>query len=176
MKQEIGIADMAGMYVGLNMSLTDISAVSGAPVSTIRSRLNRLSMLRTRSEAVRIAAATGKLPTLAGAKRTFTPEWRANIAKAARARGESSLGVSLKPNGYVEITRGPNKGRGQHVVVMEEIIGRSLLPHECVHHKDENRSNNDPSNLELMTRSEHSRLHAKQSITLRKRNGHGQFE
>lgn len=43
--------------------------------------------------------------------------------------------------------------------LMEEILGRKLLRNEVVHHKDEDPTNNDPDNLEVMTRSEHIRLH-----------------
>jgi hypothetical protein len=70
------------------------------------------------------------------------------------ARGES-----LKPSGYIEITRGEHNGRSQHRVVAEKMIGRKLSPDEVVHHKDNNRANNIPSNLEVMTRSEHTSLH-----------------
>ena len=46
-----------------------------------------------------------------------------------------------------------------HRVLAENKIGRLLEKHEIVHHKDEDKDNNDPSNLEVMTRAEHSRLH-----------------
>ena len=64
-------------------------------------------------------------------------------------------GVSLKPNGYIEITRGEHKGRSQHRVIAEQTIGRALSSDEVVHHKDHNRSNN----LEVMSRSAHTSLH-----------------
>jgi len=35
----------------------------------------------------------------------------------------------------------------------------SILPKIVVHHKDENKLNNHPNNLELMLKNEHSRLH-----------------
>ena len=46
-----------------------------------------------------------------------------------------------------------------HHHVMEEILGRKLAKDEVVHHLDGNKLNNDPSNLQVMTRAEHSRLH-----------------
>ena len=47
----------------------------------------------------------------------------------------------------------------QHRLVMEAHIGRYLTDDEAVHHIDYDRSNNDISNLQLMTRAEHSSLH-----------------
>lgn len=48
----------------------------------------------------------------------------------------------------------------EHRLVLEKKIGRYLLPTEDVHHKDENKANNDPDNLELMpSRSDHIRHH-----------------
>ena len=50
----------------------------------------------------------------------------------------------------------------EHIYVMCEHIGRKLKEHECVHHKDRNRSNNSLDNLELLTISEHTKLHQKE--------------
>lgn len=38
-------------------------------------------------------------------------------------------------------------------------MGRLLLPGELVHHRDEDKTNNDISNLEVKTRAQHSREH-----------------
>ena len=49
----------------------------------------------------------------------------------------------------------------QHRRVMENYLGRKLLPFpkEIVHHIDGNKLNNDISNLQVMSASEHMKLH-----------------
>lgn len=47
----------------------------------------------------------------------------------------------------------------EHRLIMEKHLGRYLGSDELVHHRDENKDNNDILNLEVMSRSEHMRLH-----------------
>src|SRR4051812_12723836 len=47
----------------------------------------------------------------------------------------------------------------QHRLVVERRLGRYLLSSEHIHHRDEIKTNNDPDNLQVMTRSDHMRLH-----------------
>lgn len=47
-----------------------------------------------------------------------------------------------------------------HRYVMSRHLGRLLSSDEAVHHKDEDRTNNDISNLELLSMSEHAIKHA----------------
>jgi hypothetical protein len=48
----------------------------------------------------------------------------------------------------------------EHRHVMEKQLGRKLLTHEQVHHKDRDRHNNDPANLEVLDIVEHGRISA----------------
>lgn len=64
-------------------------------------------------------------------------------------------------NGYRVLGKSDNR-KLAHRKVMEEKLGRELTPDEIVHHKDENKLNNHPDNLELMTRAEHLAHHRPQ--------------
>jgi hypothetical protein len=72
--------------------------------------------------------------------------YRERNAEAKRKQGSCK--------GYTKVN-----GKHQHRVVMEKIIGRPLTSDEIVHHKDGNKRNNAPDNLEVMTRKEHIREH-----------------
>ena len=52
-------------------------------------------------------------------------------------------------------------GARLHRVVWERSNGMPPPPGYDVHHRDENKSNNSPGNLELISRSEHRSLHSK---------------
>jgi hypothetical protein len=71
----------------------------------------------------------------------------ASARQAAKARGRF-----LDKHGYVLLTnRKQDNGYQQpeHRFVMEQILGRKLLKHETVHHKNGIRHDNRPENLEL---------------------------
>ena len=50
-----------------------------------------------------------------------------------------------------------------HRVVMENHLGRFLFPFEEVHHKDENPSHNELSNLVMSDKRKHDRDHSKKN-------------
>lgn len=49
----------------------------------------------------------------------------------------------------------------EHRYIVEQYLGRKLEKDEIVHHIDGNKSNNNIENLQIMTKSEHSKLHTK---------------
>ena len=157
-------------------SIPEICEKTGVARSTVRFRLMRYGALRSRGDGVRRAASKGRMSANKGIKRTFTDEWKKNLSDSLLiSRAISAKGTSLKPNGYIEITRGEHKGKSQHRVVMEEHLGRKLLTSEHVHHKDHDRSNNILSNLEVMTASEHAKHHANERMLRKRRDDAGRF-
>jgi hypothetical protein len=66
---------------------------------------------------------------------------------------------------YAKVPNHPNATKSgyvlEHRYVMERFLGRLLTKDEVVHHIDNNRHNNEISNLRLMTRSEHGKFHKK---------------
>lgn len=65
---------------------------------------------------------------------------------------------SLNGEGYATF-RINGKTRRAHRVIMEQHIGRKLLPTEIIHHIDGNKVNNSIGNLELTTFAEHTKNH-----------------
>lgn len=83
-------------------------------------------------------------------------------------------GRTVASNGYVLVRVGVEHPladvRGyayEHRIVAEQKIGRSLRDDEVVHHKDEDKQNNHPDNLEVVTRPEHRREHRRHDKGLR---------
>ena len=144
------------------LSVIEVSDKLKVSASILRARFKERGILRNRTEAVKLAFKRGRVPSRKGQKRTaFSQEWKNNMSKSALERGiKYAKGKSLKPSGYYEVTRGENKGRSLHVVIMEGKIGRKLFSNECVHHIDECKTNNSVDNLQLMTKKEHARHHA----------------
>jgi hypothetical protein len=57
-------------------------------------------------------------------------------------------------DGYRAVKLPGGKRVLEHRLIMEKVLGRSLFADENVHHKDGDRANNDPSNLELWSTSQ----------------------
>lgn len=107
---------------------------------------------------------TGEANPMYGRRKALAPRW--NGGRKVRKDGyvfcvapdDHPYPAYTKPNGLKYIL--------EHRLVMEQMIGRYLDPAEVVHHRDENPSNNDPSNLILV---ESQAAHVREHHTIRHR-------
>lgn len=154
------MSEMVKLYIEDKLSITQIATRLNIPRSRVRKYLieNGVQM-RTRDEGRRLRKDDIAL-SLRGKHRVFTDEHKKRISDARLAWGrDNARGFRITKTGYVEITRGPNKGKLQHRVIMEEILGRPLLKTEQVHHINRDRTDNRPCNLKLCTAKQHSLEH-----------------
>lgn len=86
---------------------------------------------------------------------------RLELRRPAKRRAGKSVGPNnpswrggrrVRSDGYV-IVWTPYGERLEHRVVIEQYIGRPLSDSEIVHHRDGDKSNNDPENLAVMSQS-----------------------
>lgn len=85
--------------------------------------------------------------------------WNANNSYDKNHNWKS--GRRVREDGYVYVRLEDGSEMLEHRYVMEQYLGRKLLPEEHVHHRDENKENNESWNLELTDKSSHSSYHAK---------------
>jgi HNH endonuclease len=83
-------------------------------------------------------------------------------------------GRNIDKSGYVRVLLAEPHPRvhdryiREHVLVMEKHLGRYLKPNEVVHHINGNKQDNRIENLQLVTISEHRKIHAMKDMDGRK--------
>ena len=98
------------MYCNQMMSIPQISSAIGIARSTIRFRLFNAGVLRSRADAVRVAAKDGRLTGAKGRTYVMSDEHKKNLSESKKRKADLfAKGVSLKPSGYLEYTRGEHK-------------------------------------------------------------------
>lgn len=154
-------SELVRLYVEERLSLTKVANRSGISISSARKYILAAGVkLRSKTDGVRLVASDLSAIRLGKKRGPISEETRQKLKQAKTEWGKKySKGVSLNSRGYFVFTRGRHKGRLVHRIVMEIKIGRDLLKNEDVHHIDGNKINNDPSNLMVISRSDHARLH-----------------
>ena len=115
-----------------------------------------------------------KSPYNIGKVFSVTHKEKMSIKKMGSKNNMWNGGKYINYRGYVHIysPNHPNRDSRnyvpEHRLKIEKKIGRYLLPNEVVHHKNENPSDNRLSNLKLMTKGDHQRLHIALKMKRRK--------
>jgi HNH endonuclease len=91
-------------------------------------------------------------------KRFIHNHHRRGIGGARHAAWRGGRGIDA--HGYVRIRVAPRTDVREHRFIMEQHLGRPLASDEHVHHIDHNRSNNALENLQVLSASDHARLHS----------------
>lgn len=88
-------------------------------------------------------------------KRHYEHSLRGKKLAPIRSYGAGSISKGYRYLFKPDHPNATKHGRiAEHRFVMSELLGRPLFEFENVHHRDGNRSNNDPRNLELWVRSQ----------------------
>jgi hypothetical protein len=154
--------DMVLLYIE-GYGVRDISELMGLNYNKTHAGLiNAGVKIRDRKEARACAVAKGKKigNFKKGQKRTEEQKEKMSLAAYAKYDKIGRRGYFVNKHGYHQITTIENRCRHVHTVVVEKEICRKLKVGEVVHHIDGDKSNNDISNLKLMSNSDHAKLHS----------------
>lgn len=131
------------LYINQGLSTTDIAEQCEYSARSISRLLDEFGIKkRSRAEGVKMPRSRHKRSTKMKGKMA--------LDKNPMYKGGHML------DGYRRIGK-----HLEHRLIAESIIGRKLKPNEVVHHKNGNRLDNRPENLEIMERSEHITIHQK---------------
>ena len=105
---------------------------------------------------------------MASAPPTITADAK-RLRRDSRGRFAASTGTHVDSKGYLTISSGPLRGMRLHRLVALAKWGPKALQRDSViHHKDGNKKNPHPDNLELMGERQHNAVSAKQAWFFKK--------
>lgn len=157
-------------------SLRMISAKIGIERTTLTKKLKQAGIKTpTKEESAKLTWKNHKHP-LAGRNGKSSPSYGRKMSPETREKMKDIWAkVALQKrkyrkqhtHGYILVYAPDNPAADhtgyvlEHRLVMENHIGRCLIPNEIVHHLNGDKTDNRVENLKLVTRSEHAKIHKK---------------
>jgi predicted DNA-binding protein YlxM (UPF0122 family) len=164
------INEIVSKYTVEKMTMTEIAECLGISLWNVHDKLHKANAeIRPRNTKESIEKMCNK-----NRGRKQSPE---EIRKRTREHRNGGIGAKkITSAGYVSIyfPDHPDSKSGQileHRLVMECILGRRLARDEVVHHINGIPTDNKKENLQLMSSTEHKRMHAMETNERRKVNG-----
>lgn len=159
-------------YIIKEKSMSQISKENNIPVGTVYNYLKKYNIKSRKNftehskELISIAK-KGSKPWNKGKHLNEEVKNKIRLAHKGKFKNNTEFGghKKIRKDGYIEVYNPSHNFASkdgyvlEHRLVMEKCINRLLNKNEVVHHKNHNRQDNRIENLQLMTVSEHARLH-----------------
>lgn len=167
LRRKVEDTEIVSLYLGGKSSQEVGEAVGLSKTQVVRVLKANGTEIRPAGERIRISHARASVFAKLSKKAKLRQHTEATKQKLRDRVGPKNAnwkgGLSVT-GGYLQFTASPENGihaqKLMHRVIAEWIAGRCLEPGEHVHHIDGNKLNNHPSNLAIMSASEHARHHA----------------
>ena len=167
--------ELIELYNVQKMTMKEISKYLGVSIGSVHNYIKKYGIKSrprmTDEVKKRISKTKTGVPSkLKGVKRTEETKKKISESKKGKFFKKSKYGghTKTRSDGYIAVYVPQHPGANkdgyvmEHILVMEEHIGRYLTEDEVVHHVNRNRSDNRIENLRLMTFSEHASIHMKE--------------
>jgi len=128
------------LYVNKQMQTQEIASRCGISATSVRDRLAKLGLLRSKSEAIKLAFQQGKIRRPSGAEHY---KWKGGMEKR---------------HGYVYIYTGKGLRKRRSQIVWEETHGQTLPKGWVIHHINGIKDDDRPENLVAMPKRRHDRI------------------
>lgn len=146
MRKKIDSSNFRHLYEDEELSWSDIARMKGYALSSVVNAAHKLGIKsRPPGDTARLTYKRGRKPWDKGLRGEQAPNWKG--------------GIMQDEGGYRRVwNHGRRMYEAEHRIIIEQHLGRKLLPKEYVHHINGIKDDNRIENLELMSIHNHTLL------------------